>query len=369
MHPDRARLIRMLFDEYIEMYAARDVRLLERFAENFSGFSGSGEQLVKTRAEWIEVTRQDFAQVPTRIGIELVDLFVQDLGYDLLAATAFFHIHLPIPDTTFARETARKVVLFRREVGEGQNNADGEDRGTHSAGDWKIAHVSVSIPFGKARRNAVRPIEELLQRNQELEALVQERTQALEEYRQRVELLLHTDTLTGIANRRHLDEALAREWARAQRGQTPLALILLDVDGFKHFNGHYGHLAGDACLQALALTLVQTGARRDGDLAARFGGEEFVVLLPGLDLAAAAEVARTIQTAIVQLALPHEGASAGVVTASFGVASVAPQRDAVAEQLLRQADRAMVRAKQAGGNRIELAQVRGAGSVRNDVDL
>ena len=349
MPPDRARLTRMLFDEYIEMYAARDVRLLERFSENFSGFSGSSEKLIKSRAEWIEVTRQDFAQVPTRIGIDMVDIFVQELDDDLLVATASFHIHLPIPDALFARETARKVVLFRREGGEG---------GQGSHGDWKIAHVSVSIPFGKARGNEVFPIEELLQRNRELEALVQERTQALAQANQRLELLSNTDGLTGIANRRHFDDALAHEWGRAQRGHTPLALIMLDVDVFKHFNDHYGHLAGDACLQALALTLVQTGARRDGDLAARFGGEEFVVLLPGADLQAAAEVARQIQAAILQLALPHEGAPAGIVTVSFGVAGLQPQRDQLPEELVRYADRAMYRAKHAGRNRIELAETR-----------
>ncbi|RYF53593.1 MAG: GGDEF domain-containing protein, partial [Comamonadaceae bacterium] len=200
--------------------------------------------------------------------------------------------------------------------------------------------------------------EELLQRNRELEALVHERTQALAQANQRLELLSNTDGLTGIANRRHFDEALAHEWARAQRSHSPLALIMLDVDVFKHFNDHYGHLAGDACLQALALTLVQTGARRDGDLAARFGGEEFVVLLPGTDLQAAAEVARQIQAAILQLALPHEGAPAGIVTVSFGVASLAPQRDQLPQELVRHADRAMYRAKQAGRNRIELAETR-----------
>jgi diguanylate cyclase (GGDEF)-like protein len=347
MSPERERLTRMLFDEYIEMYAARDARLLARFSENFSGFAGSSDQLIKTRAGWIEVTQQDFAQVPARIGIEMVELFVQDLGADLLAATAFFHIHLPIPDALFARETARKVVLFRREGGQ------------EAGGDWKIAHVSVSIPFGKARGSEVYPIEELRQRNRELEALVQERTQALAQANQRLELLSNTDGLTGIANRRHFDDALAREWARAQRARTPLALIMLDVDVFKHFNDHYGHLAGDACLQALALTLAQTGARREGELAARFGGEEFVVLLPGSDLRAAADVARHIQEAVHQLALPHEGAPSGIVTVSFGVASVQPQRDQLPEMLVRLADRAMYRAKQGGRNRIELAE--GAG--------
>lgn len=344
MSPERERLTRMLFDEYAEMYAARDARLLERFSENFSGFSGSSDKLVKNRAEWVEVTRQDFAQVPERIGIEMVDLFVQDLSENLLAATVFFHIHLPIPDALFSRETARKVVLFRREGGS-----------VEEMGDWKIAHVSVSIPFGKAGSDEVYPVEELRQRNRELEDVVAERTQALAQANHRLELLSNTDGLTAIANRRHFDEALAHEWARAQRGGMPLALILLDVDVFKHFNDHYGHLAGDACLRTLATTLAQVGARREGELAARFGGEEFVVLLPGADLAAAAEVARHIQEAIQQLALPHEGAPHGIVTVSFGVASLQPQRDQLPEELVRRADRAMYRAKQGGRNRIELA--------------
>jgi len=343
MSPERERLTRMLFDEYIEMYAARDARLLARFSDNFSGFSGSSDQLIKSRAEWAELTQQDFAQVPERIGIEMVELFAQDLGEDLLAATAFFHIHLPIPDALFARETARKVVLFRREGSPGGQS------------DWKIVHVSVSIPFGTARGDEVYPIEELRQRNRELEALVAERTQTLAQVNHRLELLSNTDGLTGIANRRHFDDALAREWARAQRGAAPLALILLDVDVFKHFNDHYGHLAGDACLRTLATTLAQVGARREGELAARFGGEEFVVLLPGADLAAAAEVAHHVQAAIQQLALPHEGAPHGIVTVSFGVASLQPQRDQLPEELVRRADRAMYRAKQGGRNRIELA--------------
>ncbi|CAN7452030.1 GGDEF domain-containing protein [Acidovorax sp. Leaf78] len=361
MPPDRERLTRMLFDEYIEMYAARDTRLLARFCDSFSGFAGSSDRLVKSRAEWVEVTQQDFTQVPARIGIDMVDLFVQDLGPDLLAATAFFHIHLPIPDALFSRETARKVVLFRREPA--------ATAGQGTEGDWKIAHVSVSIPYGKPHGSEVYPIDDLRQRNSELQALVDERTEALAQANHRLELLSNTDGLTGIANRRHFDDALAREWARAQRARTPLALIMLDVDVFKHFNDHYGHLAGDACLKALALTLVQTGARREGELAARFGGEEFVVLLPGSDLKAAADVARHIQEAIVQLALPHEGAPHGIVTVSFGVASLQPQREQLPEELVRQADRALYRAKQGGRNRIELAQVLGEGSGRGEVDL
>ena len=338
MSPERQRLIRVLFDEYIEMYAARDARLVTRFSENFSGFAGSSDQLVKSRTDWVEVTLQDFAQVSGRIGIDVVDLFPQDLGDDVVAVTAFFHIHLPIPDALFARETARLVLVFR-----------------HEGDDWKIAHSSISIPFGIARDGEVYPVDQLKERNRELQALVDERTQALALANQQLQLISNTDGLTGIANRRHFDQTLAHEWARAQRAQTPLSLIMLDVDVFKHFNDHYGHLAGDKCLQALALTLAQTGGRREGDLVARFGGEEFVVLLPGSAAQAAMDVAHQIQHAIQAMALPHEGAPFGIVTVSFGVAAMVPQRDQAPEELVRRADRAMYRAKQGGRNRIELA--------------
>lgn len=338
MSPERQRLIRLLFDEYIEMYAARDARLVTRFSDNFSGFAGSSDQLIKSRSEWIDITLQDFAQVPGRIGIDVVNLFPQELSGEVVAVTAFFHIQLPIPDSVFARETARLVLVFR-----------------HEGDDWKIAHSSISIPYGQARDGEVYPVDQLQAQNRELHALVEERTQALAQANQQLQLISNTDGLTGIANRRHFDQALAHEWARAQRAQTPVALIMLDVDVFKHFNDHYGHLAGDKCLQTLALTLAQSGGRREGDLVARFGGEEFVVLLPGSDAPAAMEVAHQIQHAVQALGLPHEGAPFGIVTVSFGVASVIPVRDQAPEELVRRADRAMYRAKQGGRNRIELA--------------
>lgn len=340
MSPERHRLIRMLFDEYIEMYASRDVRLTERFSENFSGFAGSSDKLIKSRSDWLQVTLADFAQVPERIRIEVLDVFPQELSPDVLAVTAFFHIHLPRPDPIFSRETARLVLVFHQEID-----------------DWKIAHSSISIPYGLAGEGEVYPVGRLQQRNQELQALVDERTEALAQANHQLELLSNTDGLTGIANRRLFDQALAHEWARAQRAQTPLSLIMLDVDVFKHFNDHYGHLAGDACLKSLALTLAQTGGRRDADLAARFGGEEFVVLLPGTDAAAAMDRAGQIQQAIHALALPHEGAPFGIVTVSFGVATLVPQREQSPQELVRRADRAMYRAKQDGRNRIEQAAV------------
>lgn len=339
MSPERQRLIRVLFDEYIDMYARRDRRLLHRFSENFSGFAGSSNQLIKSRSEWTDLTLHDFAQVPDRIGIEVVDLFPQELGDDVLAVTAFFHIHLPTPDPLFARETARLVLVFRQE----------ED-------DWKIAHSSISIPFGMAQLGQEYPLEGMPGQSRELQALLRERTEALAQANKQLQLLRNIDGLTGIANRRHFDDALAIEWSRAQRTKAPVALLMLDVDFFKHFNDQYGHLAGDTCLQALALTLAQPGSLREGDLVARWGGDGFVVLMPGADVNAASQSARKLHDAIGQLGLLHKGASHAFVTLSVGVASMEPQRDQLSEELVRQANRAMHRAKQRGGNCIEVAE-------------
>lgn len=165
IQPERQQLIRALFDAYIEMYASRDDRLTAHFSENFSGYAGSSDILVKDRDEWIKITRQDFAQVPGRIRIEMLDFSLQDISDDVVIVTAFFHIHLPIPEHFLASKTARLVLVFRCE-----------------GGTWKIAHSGISIPFHmRAGNGEVYPLPELQERNLELEALVEERTKALEE--------------------------------------------------------------------------------------------------------------------------------------------------------------------------------------------
>ena len=337
MRPEREHLIRSLFDEYIEMYASRDDRLTARFSDNFSGYTGGGDFLVKDRDEWMKITRQDFAQVTGRIRIEMLDLSMQDVSDDVVVVTAFFHIHLPMPEHILSRETARLVLIFRLE---------GED--------WKIVHSGISIPYHLVREGEVYPLKGLHERNRELETLVEQRTRALEQANDKLEALSYTDGLTGIANRRNFDRLLAQEWNRGQRAGTPLALVLLDVDHFKHFNDHYGHLAGDGCLRSLARVLVQAG-RRAGELPARYGGEEFVVLLPDAVLDDALETARRIQKDVWSLALPHAQTAPGIITVSLGVASLVPSRQHLPEELVRQADSALYRAKQAGRNCLQTA--------------
>lgn len=168
--------------------------------------------------------------------------------------------------------------------------------------------------------------------------------------------LAATDGLTGIANRRAFDEALEREWRRAQREQTALALLMIDVDHFKPFNDFYGHLAGDDCLRRLAAT-ISGCLHRPGDLAARFGGEEFAVLLPTTDAAGAEEIATRIHDAVTALEIGHEVTPLGRITLSIGIASDGPERYHSAQALLHTADSALYTAKHEGRNRSVIATI------------
>ena len=160
------------------------------------------------------------------------------------------------------------------------------------------------------------------------------------------------DGLTGLFNRRSLDQRLEREWQRCQRAGLPLSVALLDVDHFKKFNDTYGHGPGDDCLRAVGKALAGC-VKRGGDLAARYGGEEFALLLPESDAAAAGVVAEQVRCAVEALAIPHAASSAGsCVTVSVGVATCVPTADALPASLWVEADARLYRAKEAGRNRV-----------------
>jgi diguanylate cyclase (GGDEF)-like protein len=158
------------------------------------------------------------------------------------------------------------------------------------------------------------------------------------------------DGLTGIANRRHFDDMLDKAWRRCGRAGVPLSLLMIDVDHFKHYNDHYGHQRGDDCLKTVA-ALLATQVGRPDDLVARFGGEEFVCLLPGADAEGAVEVGRRMMAAVRDAALPHEVCPvAPHVTLSLGVATARPDRTSAVGELLGLADRLLYEAKAAGRN-------------------
>jgi len=175
-------------------------------------------------------------------------------------------------------------------------------------------------------------------------------------------LLSSTDGLLRIANRRHFDETLAKEWQRAIRNNRPLSLMIIDVDHFKLYNDRYGHLEGDECLKQVAAAIGRS-VQRAADLLARYGGEEFAVILPDSDAESAERVADEIHRTLLEADIPHEASLVSDrVTVSIGVASGIPAMDATPEVLLRAADSALYTAKDQGRNRTCFAvmPVRGA---------
>lgn len=172
----------------------------------------------------------------------------------------------------------------------------------------------------------------------------------LKRYRDVLEQLTTTDGLTGISNRRRFDESLECEWSRARRSQKPLSLIMGDIDFFKAFNDHYGHLAGDDCLRQVARALASS-VRRPADLVARYGGEEFACLLPETDASGAAWMAKHFLEIMKELNLPHAHSQVvDHVTLSMGVATVIPLVGQASCDLVRDADRLLYEAKQNGRN-------------------
>lgn len=157
------------------------------------------------------------------------------------------------------------------------------------------------------------------------------------------------DSLTGIPNRRFFDDTLATEWKRCLRTETPLSIVLSDIDFFKQFNDIYGHQAGDACLKAVASTLSESLFRVE-DSVARYGGEEFVAILPGTDADGAYAVAERMRQSALELCIPHAQGINGRISCSFGVASAHPSAHAAPQQLLRFADASLYAAKRAGRN-------------------
>ncbi|MFV8818722.1 diguanylate cyclase domain-containing protein [Haliea sp. E17] len=169
---------------------------------------------------------------------------------------------------------------------------------------------------------------------------------------QELEELSYKDGLTGIANRRMFDSIMDVEWSQSIRSRQPLSLILLDIDAFKEYNDHYGHIQGDECLRRVA-NLLENAARRPRDFFARFGGEEFIWVLPETEAAAAQMVAQRCQELLRREAIPHARSRAGGnLTISLGVGSTVPDRGDDPLAFIERVDRSLYQAKQTGRNRI-----------------
>ncbi|MDX1692326.1 MAG: diguanylate cyclase [Ketobacteraceae bacterium] len=191
------------------------------------------------------------------------------------------------------------------------------------------------------------------QANETLEQRVQERTEALERANQALQEISETDQLTGVKNRRYMDNFVEREFSRANRMQQPIAVILLDVDHFKSINDNHGHLVGDDCLKKIA-ELASRQPSRPSDLLARYGGEEFCFVLPDTDAQGAYIVAERVRKALAAEPITTRIGPLPV-SASFGIHAGIPDRDDAISRFFSQADEALYQSKQDGRNRATIA--------------
>lgn len=250
-------------------------------------------------------------------------------------------------------ETARRIRATRPEewipiifLSASEDDQDLERAIECGGDDYLVKPVSVVVLGAKIRA---------LQRLDQMRRKVLEISNELSAANLRLETLSQQDGLTGIANRRAFDFLMDRHFLTALRRRDPLSVVLCDVDHFKAYNDHYGHVAGDECLRQVAAALARS-CKRAIDVAARYGGEEFALLLPDTPAAGALHVAQAARKEVAALALPHaHSTTSGLVTFSAGIATFSAETDKASSDLTRRADEALYRAKHLGRDRVVAA--------------
>jgi diguanylate cyclase (GGDEF)-like protein/PAS domain S-box-containing protein len=218
---------------------------------------------------------------------------------------------------------------------------------------WNQLNISPMLDANGRITHVMGTLSDVTQRVR-LEQRMLEKQRQLEKTKRTLEGLALKDGLTGLYNRRHFSEQLAREWNRARREHLPLSLFMIDIDHFKRFNDTYGHLVGDQCIKLVADTVKRCFAR-GSDLVARYGGEEFVALAAGVERRQARERAELLREAIRELSGERDLRGARLVTVSIGLATMTPDERLVPEDMLDAADRALYQAKRQGRDRVVVA--------------
>lgn len=206
----------------------------------------------------------------------------------------------------------------------------------------------ISKPFNQSELKARLKVgERLVNLQRELD----KRNRELKDINRQLEIFSSQDGLTGIYNRRHFDIHIENEWRRAMRAAGPISLIMIDIDYFKFYNDHCGHLGGDDCLKRVAKAILGC-IHRGGDIVARYGGEEFAILLPNTTSESVMSMCHRMCDAVRDMAIPHpKSKAANVVTISLGAATIIPAAKSEYNTLIEQADKALYQAKENGRNR------------------
>ena len=288
------------------------------------------------------IQKMDLTPIPCETGTLGVDLFLKERP-DLVL------LDIIMPDID-GYEVARQIrqletpgewtpIIFLSSLDKDKDIEAGIAAG---GDDYLLKPISEIVLAAK-----IRAMQRIIQMRQSLVVL----TRKLDAANQELKRLTSLDGLTGIANRRHFDSVLLREWRRAMRMGEELSVLMCDIDFFKQYNDTYGHQNGDECLRQIAQTLTHA-MDRGGDLVARYGGEEFIAVLPGTSLSGASFVAEQMRKAISQLNIAHPGTPFSQVTASFGVASGVAMPETDPQDLVGAADLALYKAKHRGRNRV-----------------
>ena len=279
---------------------------------------------------------------------------ISSLTLQLIMLSFLFMIATLIISTVIGRSITNPIEQLQDLFNRLANSERNIKIPTYGTNDALSALASSAESFREANVQTQILLDQYQELSTELENKVAQRTSALEKANEQLSELTIRDPLTGLFNRRHLDEEFLSLFKRAQRSHLPLAVLMFDIDHFKQYNDHYGHQAGDKCLKQVAGILDQV-FHRTTDIVARFGGEEFVVVLFDTDVNAAMSLAEETRNSIMEAAIEHSKSAHNIVTICGGVATMnhrTPIKNP--EKLISFADDALYRSKELGRNRITL---------------
>ncbi len=327
---EQERSLLAAFHAYIEtLWGRRDAEASAELAsDRITGFGAGLDDRVYSPERALELFARDVAEVPEPILFQIRNSRAVALTDEVGLVMAEADWQLRTQGQTVALRFIRISLILQQQTG-----------------DWKVVHKHLSQPRTAHGPGESYPLQEIEDRTQVLERIVRERTDALESAQRRLERLAITDTMTGLFNRAKIDSVLSDEVRRRERSVQPLAVVLMNVDHFKHINDRHGHLAGDEVLRELAHLLIER--TRQSDRQGRWSGEEFLLVCPETDAAGAGILAESLRVAVAE----HQFSIGEPITVSFGVTDYQPAD--VPERLVDRAHQAMCRAKRNGRNRVE----------------